>query len=226
MLRALGLTLSLLVMVGCHGRFKRNVGSIDDVQLQLLTTSGASAVLPRSYYVGDPTPDSDAEVAANVVGSVASGVFNVVQGVKEAQLREKIGRVDIGRSNDAMLNSLASTLGGGPPFAVRGRNDSGNLLQLELVEWGLQVPSLGVQGSFTYKVRAKLFTEAGRKVYKSRLRCNIAAGDPSAVAQGLLVVNNAKQIKKMSDAELQDAFDAMAEYCGGVFVARMRQHAS
>ena len=215
-----------ILAVGCHGRFKRAVGSIDDVQLQAVTVSGPSANLGRAVYVGDPTPDSDGEVAANVVGAVATGVFNVVQGVKEAELREKISQIDIERSNDAMLDGVANALGSGPPFGAVPRGAAEPLLQLELVEWGLQVPGVGIPGSFTYVVRARLYDGDGRKKYKSRLRCDIQAGDPSPVSQALLLVNNAKQVKQMSREELQGSFDALASYCGGVFVTRMRRHAS
>ncbi|MEO0601028.1 MAG: hypothetical protein AAF211_06305 [Myxococcota bacterium] len=217
--------LTLVMFSGCHARFKRNVGSVDDVQLQVLALNGPSAALGRAYFVGDPTPDSDGEQAANVIGAVAAGVFNVVQGVKEAEIRNKIAQIDVQRSNDAMLNGVAKTLGSGPPFEARGRGDSDNLLQLELVEWGLQVPAVGVPGSFDYVVRARIYNGDGRRIYKSRLRCQIEAGDPSPVSQALLLVNNAKQVKRMSIDELQASFDTLAEFCGGVFVSRMRRHA-
>jgi len=217
--------ISVVMITGCHARFKRNVGSIDDVQLQLMTLNGPSANLGRAWYAGDPTPDSDGEVAANVIGAVATGVFNVVQGVKEAELRAKIARVDIERSNEAMLDGVARALGSGPPFEALPRGASENLLQLELLEWGLQVPGVGVPGSFDYVVRARLYNADGRRIYKSRLRCDIQAGQPSPVSQSLLLVNNAKQVKKMSDAQLQESFDALAQYCGSVFVTKMRRHA-
>ncbi len=217
---------ALVTLAACHGRFKRSVGAIDDVQLQAVTVSGPTANLGRAWYPADPTPDSQGEATANVVGTIAAGVFNIVQGAKEAELRNKLAQVDIERSNDAMLDGVARSLGSGPPFEARGRGSSGNLLQFELLEWGLQVPGVGIPGSFDYVVRARLYERSGRLVYKSRLRCNIQAGDPSPVSQSLLLVNNAKQVKQMSMEELQASFDALAEYCGSVFVTRMRRHAS
>jgi len=224
-LRLLTATLALATITGCHARFKRAVGSIDDIQLQAVTTAGPSAQLGRAYYVGDPTPDSRGEATANVIGAVATGVFNVVQGVKEAEIVRRISAIDIERSNQAMLDGVARALGQGPPFEARPMGQSDNLLQLELIEWGLRVPGVGVPGSFSYVVRARGYDSTGRRIYKSRLRCDIMAGDPSPVSQSLLLVNNAKQVKRMTDGELQGAFDALAEYCGSVFVTRMRRHA-
>lgn len=217
---------ALAAMVGCHGKFKREVGSIADVKLQVVTAAGPSATLGKVGYFGDPTPESRKEAAADAVGVAAATVFNVVQAVKEAEIRERIARaVDIGVTNSAMLTGVASTLGSGPPFEVVGMNESANVLQFEVLDWGLQVPAVGVQGSFTYRIRARLYKEGGDRVYSSRMTCDIAAGSPGATAQALLLVNNARQIKQMSDEELQAAFDAMAEYCGSVFVARLRRHA-
>lgn len=220
----LTIVVTLTLMTGCHARFKKAARNIDAIDVDTLTIGGVNALLGRAYAPYDPNPDSNAEAAANVVGAVAAGVFNVVQGVKEAELRDRIAKVNIERSNRVMVDAFARALGDGPPFAVS--SDAKHLLQLELIEWGLQVPAVGVQGSFTYRVRARLYDPDGRTQYKTRMTCEIAAGDPSAVSQGLFVVNNAKQVKQMTLAELQDAFDAMANYCGTVFVTRMRRHAS
>lgn len=213
-------------LMGCHGKFKREVGSVSDVKLQIVTGSGPDATLGRAVYFGDPTPESDEEAVVDAVGVAATTVLNVVQAVKEAEIRDRIAQaVDIRLTNSAMLAGVADTLGGGPPFAAVGQNESGNLLQFEVLDWGLEVPALGAQGSFTYTVRARLYKESGERIYSSRMTCQIAAGAPGATAQALMLVNNARQVKEMSDEDLQAAFDAMASYCGSVFVSRMRRHA-
>ncbi len=214
------------IVAGCHAKFKREVRTIDDAQLTILTQAGASASLGRAAYVGDPTPESKEERTANLVGAVATGVFNTVQAVKEIDIMRRINQtVDIEKVNSAMLASLAASLGDGPPFAAVPSGRSENLLQLEVIRWGLQVPAVGVPGSFDYEVRARMYKGDGERIYSSRLTCQIQAGTPNVASEALLLVNNAKQVKQMSDEELQSAFEAMASYCGGVFVARMRRHA-
>jgi hypothetical protein len=220
--------LILIAVLGsaCHAKFKREVGDISSVQLQILTTTGPSSDLGRAVFVPSPVADSDEEVAANVIGAVATGAFNIVQAVKENELQKRLATaVNVEATNAAMLEGVSQTLGSGPPFHVARAGESENLLQLEVVRWGLSVPAVGVQGTFTYEVRTRLYMGDGDRVYSSRMRCDVAAGDPDAASQALMLVNNAKQVKQMTDAQLQEAFDTMARYCGGVFVANLRRHA-
>ncbi|MBX2799915.1 MAG: hypothetical protein KTR31_19705 [Myxococcales bacterium] len=225
-MRTIALFAALMSLVGCHAKFKREVGNIDDVQLQIITQSGPNAQLGQVYAVVDPDPETEEEAAANAVAAVAAGVINVVQAVKEEEVRRKLAdAVDIEATNSAMLQGVADTLGGGPPFSVAGSGASDNLLQLEVMSWGLSVPNIGAQGTFTYQVRARVYKADGDRIYSSRMTCEIAAGTPGAGSVALGLVNNVKQIKKMSNEELQTSFSAMAEYCGSVFVAKMRRHA-
>lgn len=224
MFRSLVLS-ATLALSACHAKFKREVQHIDAVQLQILTQAGPSAQLGHAAFVPNPAPRSDEEAAANVVGAVATGAFNVVQAVKETELRKRLAAVNVEATNAAMLDGVSQALGSGPPFHVARAGEAEDLLQLEVVKWGLSVPAVGAQGTFTYEVRARLYKGDGDRVYSSRMRCDVAAGDPNVASQALQLVNNAKQVKEMSDEELQAAFDTMAHYCGGVFVARLRRHA-
>ncbi len=219
----LGLVVALLA-TGCHAKFKKHADQVGAAQLQVLALGGADAQLGRAGVLLDPTPESDEEAVAGAVAAVAAGVFNTVQAVKEAELRDRIATaVDPSLTNEAMMLGVTETLGGGPPFSIA--EDARSLLQLEVLSWGLSVPTVGASGSFTYTVRARVYLPDGERIYSNSLTCVVGAGAPSAVSQALGLVNNAKQVKQMSDAELQDAFDAMARYCGGVFVTKLRKHA-
>lgn len=225
MFRIVALSVVAGLATGCHAKFKREVGSLSAVQLEIITQSGPTASLGGVVVLADPTPESDAEAVVDGVASVAAGIFNISQAVKATQISNRLAEVvDMGRTNSAMLEGVTRTLGN-TPFAIVNADQSGDLLQLEVLEWGMQVPSLGVQGSFTYEVRARIYKADGDRIYSSRLSCEIAAGSPGAGSQVLGLVNNVKQIEEMSDEDLQASFEAMAEYCGGVFVTKMRKHA-
>ncbi len=220
---ALGLTVALAS--GCHAKFKKNVGSLDAVQLDILLQSGPSVSLGGAVVVADPTPESDAEAIAGGVAAAAAGIFNVTQAVKANKLNNRIASaVDLERTSSVMLESVAQTLGNAP-FSVAGEGVTQDLLQIEVLDWGLEVPALGAQGSFNYNVRARIYKGNGDRIYSSRLSCEVAAGSPGAGSQALGLVNNVKQLEQMSDDELQEAFEGMADYCGGIFVAKMRKHA-
>ncbi|HHO51829.1 MAG TPA: hypothetical protein ENK18_13360 [Deltaproteobacteria bacterium] len=212
-------------VTGCHAKFKREVGSIDAVQLEIITQSGPSASLGGVAVPVDPTPESDAEAVVDGIAGVAAGVFNLTQAVKAAKISDRLAStIDIDRTNSAMLEGIAAALGH-TPFSVVRADQGGDLLQLEVLNWGMQVAGLGNQGRFTYEVRARIYKADGERVYSSRLSCELAAGAPGAEARALNLVNNVKQLDEMSDEQLQESFEAMAGYCGEVFVAQLRKHA-
>lgn len=202
----LGLVL-LTLASGCHGRFKRAAPALGDVRAQVLSEQRPSVRLGS---------------APGEVGMVV----DLVNGVKTVDVERKLQRsVDVDTMNAAFLEGLHDGLEGGPPFGLTDEKRA-PVLQVEVMNYGLEVPSLGAQGVFTYDLRVRLYDRDGRRVYKTRLSCDTPAGDPKAVSQALGTVNNAKTVDQMGRRAIQHAFDEAAWLCGSELTAKLRKHAS
>ncbi len=215
------LSLSAAMIGGCHARFKKAVPTIDDINVQVITTGGPYVELGKIWSTpetGNPT--------ANLLMDIAAVAVNVSQEVKAIDQTARIySAVDIEGVNSAMSEGLGNTLGGGPPFAYATTTDTDATLQLEVLSYGLYVPYIGAPGEFTYTVRARMYRANGERVYKKTLTCEVGAGDPEAGEMILGVVNNIRELEEMSDEQINSAFSDMAYYCGTKFVTKMRRHA-
>ncbi len=211
-LAAAGLLSSAMLGTACHAKFKKYAPTIDSVDVQVLTSSGPSVYLGRL--------DSGEGLVADIVDTVV----NVSQAVNEAQVANRIAAaVEIGRTNEALERGFARTLQDGPPFPYV--EDSGAArVQMEVVSYGMQAPYLGAQASFNYDIRVRIYKGAER-VYSARTGCDTAAGYPDELSQALDLVNNRQQIDALTDKEIQDAFDAVAQWCGQEIVRKLRKHA-
>jgi len=213
--RVLNLTvLALFAATGCHAKFKKEAPTLGAVRVQVVMTGGPEVNLGKMYDYDDKG------------SALISSVVNVVQSVKEIDQTKRIAQaVEIGKVNAAMKQGLGETLGGGPPFAYSDQEIAPATLQLEVMSYGLSVPYLGAPGEFTYDIRARIYKANGDRVYKARMNCTVGAGDPSAAAVVLGVVNNVKQLKEMTNAQIQETFEVTANYCGQQWVRKMRKHA-
>lgn len=214
MIRSL-LAAALLLSLGCHAKFKKYAPTVGTARVQVITTGGPYVHLGEVNNVNE-------DGTANLVGSV----INVVQGVKSINLTQRIAdAVKVNDVNAAFQRGLIDTMGVGPPFGLNTDQGTPALLQIELESYGLDVPTLGAAGRFTYTARARVYTAEGKRIYSHRLTCETGVGDPDAAAVVLQVVNNVKQLKEMSDEQINDTFTAIADYCGGRLVTKMRRHA-
>ena len=221
MSRLIALTLSAAMVGGCHARFKKAVPTIDDINVQVITTGGPYVELGKVWG----TPDTG-NPAANLLLDVAAVAVNVSQEIKAIDQTTRIyNAVDIQDVNSAMTMGLGETLGGGPPFAFSSDSDTDATLQLEVLSYGLYVPYIGAPGEFTYTVRARMYRANGERVYKKTLTCEVGAGDPQAGEMVLGVVNNIRELNEMTDEQINQSFSDMAHYCGMRFVAKMRKNA-
>ena len=215
MLRAI-LPLAILIG-GCHARFKKLAPTIDAVHTQILVTTGPNVELGH-IAMGSSDPE------ANALLGVVNAAVNIAQEVQEVDLTTRIaGAVHPADIASSLDQGLAETLGSGPPFAYDG--EAGALLQLEIIDYGMYVPSLGAPGTFTFTARARVYTADGKKAYRNVESCSTGVGDPEAGAVVLGVVNNVKQLKEMSDEQINETFAAVARYCGSKFVTKIRKHA-
>jgi hypothetical protein len=197
------------VMPGCHARFKKYVDQIDEVRPQVITQAGPSVSLGGAG--GD---------------DLASAVVNVVQGVRAMKAADRLASaVRIDGVNSAFAAGVVEALGSGPPFGTSPDQDA-SLLQVEVVNYGLEAPVMGMAGTFNYDLRVSIYLPGGKKVYSAHHSCNVAFGDASAFSRAFGTVDNVRQLNEMSDDQIQEAFEWGARACGPQLVARMRKHAS
>lgn len=211
-LSLLPLAAFLLVGTGCHAKFKKHASSLGSVQTQVVNTGGVDVYLGR-LNSGD-----------GLVSAIIDTAVNVSQMINEAEVADRIvGAVDLGRTNAALAGGFDDGMGNGPPFSVEA--EAPNMYQMEVLEYGMEAPYLGAQAVFTYNVRVRIYQADGERVYSARTGCSTAAGAPPAVSRALGLVSNIKQLDQMTDAEIQDAFDVVADWCGHEIARKTRKHA-
>lgn len=199
---------SVLFGTGCHQRFKKHAASVGDVRPQVLVTTGPSVLLGGSS--GDGLVDA---------------AINIGQVVRSANVADRLAEaVDVDKVNSAFAESLVQALGDGPPFGST-TDGKASVLQVKVMSYGLQAPVMGVAGTFNYDLHVSIFMPDGKKVYNAQQKCNVAFGEASNLSKALGTVNNVKQVKEMSDEEIQAVFEGAAASCGEQLVMRMRQHA-
>lgn len=193
---------------GCHARFKRAAPDLERVRVQVLS---------------EQRPTVDTGLSA---GGEVAAIVSIVQGVALSGIEDKLLRaVDIAEVNAALEIGLDEALAGGPPFEITDRKKA-PLLQIEVVDYGMEVPEVGVQGRFNYDLKVRLYDRSGRRIYATRVGCDVPVGDPKGVSKAFGTVNNAKQVDEMRRKELQAAFEEAALMCGNELAAKMRKHAS
>lgn len=208
------LTLALPLLGGCHAAFKHQAGGLGDVQIRAMGAQYPQVNLAGSQNTATSTND------------LLSAVVGVVQSTNEANLERRISRVvDAKQVSSVLVDSVAENLGDGPPFTAAVGKGAGNVLQLDVRRYGLNVAEFGEQGTFDYVVRMRVYNNQADRIYNGRVRCELPLGDPAIASRALGAVNNTRQINKMSDQELQAAFDNVASWCGERIVEKMRRHA-
>lgn len=210
----LSLVALLLLGTGCHAKFKKHAPHLGAVRPQVVHLTGPTVVL-GGLEAEDGAPGE------HVVEAVAS----IAQQVRGEMLADRLARaVDTEVVDTSLVVALDETLGSGPPFALTD-DPSAPLLQLELTHYGLHVPAMGAQGRFEYHIRARIFLPDGTRVYTTHQSCSVPAGQPSPLARATNTVDNFRQIRRMSDAQITQAFAVAAETCGAALTARIRRHA-
>lgn len=221
MLRSLSLVAVVVLASGCHAKFKKEAPTLGAVDVQVITNGGPYVELGK---MGNPLAGQGGALEA--FGAIASTAVNIAQEVEGINQTERIANaVQISEVNRVFDAGIARTLDDGPPFAYTADSGAPATLQLEVLSYGLYVPWLGAPGTFTYTLRARIYKSNGDRVYSSSLTCEAGMGMASPVEQVLSVVNNVEQIEQMSDAEIQESFLSIADWCADLFVTRMRKHA-
>ena len=196
--------------MGCHTRFQREVANIDRVRLVITTPARLDIDLGRAY-TSDPrmAPVTDA--------------YNLDLWIKENELEAIIGaKVDQDQLSSAFQYGVRETLGPeGPPFAAV--DTAEDVLDLQVVGWGLQVFGWSSPAVFYYKVRVLGWHADGRRFYTANFRC---WGDPGPIQWLVSSVSRGTQAAQDLDpAVVQASFDRAANVCGQQFAQRLREHA-
>lgn len=195
-----------MLATGCHAKFKKNVGSIDHVQPDLIVHGG-------------PQVNLGASGADGLLGAA----LDMAQGVRSIDLTRRVSEaVDPDAVGDAFLVALDEGLGQ-RPFDLR--DTSRHTLEIQLVHYGIDVAAMGMPGALVYTFETRLYKGDGDRVYTASHSCAMSFSDPEAVSVVLGTVNNARAIKDMSDDELRAMFEGGAAYCADVVTARIRKHA-
>jgi hypothetical protein len=209
-MRRVAVLLTLGVLVGgCHAKFKKHAPQIEAAR----TTVHASQGL---------TVDLGMVNSDDLVGAF----INTVQAVKsQKQSKDLQQKLHTEPLLDALEQGVGEALDGGPPFAWT-EEDHTELLELEILKWGVAVPSLGDAGVFRLALRVRLYQTDGDRVYNARMSCTEALGSVSVAEEVFGAVNNVRTLEAYSDDDLQALFEGLAARCGDALVLRMRKHAS
>jgi hypothetical protein len=213
----------LQALLACHGPFRKNAADLHQVRVQV-TMSGEPDVDLGKFDQQNPGPVSRTPQAGNMTDAQA---MDAEQTANEIDLERALShRVAPHPLTENMTQGLLDTMKSGPPFELTTDPQVKHTLQIDVTSYGLHVPYIGAPGEFVFDVRARLVRgDTGKVVYSTSLRCDTEAGDPAASAVAIEAVDHMREIERMSDAELQGAFNDMAYYCGTYFAKRMQKHA-
>jgi len=195
-----------LMTSGCHAKFKKNASLLGDVQPQVVVAGGPTALLQG----GD--------------ASASGVVVTAVQIFRASKARDRLQEaVDVDHVSNAFVAGLDDGLSSGIPFGLTGAQDA-PVLQVEVISWGLEAPQMGRQGALTYRLRIRAYDRDARRVYATRHDCAVGFGDAPGISHALGTVDNVKQLNKLSNAELQQIYEAGARACGEQLAVRIRRH--
>ncbi len=196
-----------LLLGACHAKFKKHAPIIQRAHVEVTTLGPPQVVLGQA--------DGDG------IGSLA---VNAMQAIRGGELAKKIARaVDTEEMDARFSEAFVEALGDGPPFAASLKG-KGSLVSVEVVSWGMGVPEIGLQGTFSYSLVVRIYMPDGKRVYTNREACAIPVGDPDAFSQVLGIVDNAKAVDDMSRRAIREAFYETAAGCAAVVVSQMRKH--
>lgn len=149
--------------------------------------------------------------------------YNLDLWIKENQLEQIIsGKVDQDELSSAFQYGVRETLGpDGPPFAAV--DEATHALDIQVVDWGLQVIGWASPAVFSYKVHVLGLGPNGKNFYRANFRCWGDAG-PIRWLQAS-VTGGTKAVEQLDPLVVQASFERAANLCGQQFAQRLREHA-
>ncbi|MEZ4318538.1 MAG: hypothetical protein R3F61_13580 [Myxococcota bacterium] len=206
------LLLLVVLLSGCHGRFRRSVDSLSEVRLAPDTRVEPDVDLGR-IYTADPG-----------VGGMMADSYNLSQMLRENRMSAIVTeKLDPDQVSSAFAFGIRERLGDGPPFAAVDQADA--RIELNVVDWGLSAGGYPFPAMFTYKVRARGVRSDGTRFYRATFRCTGDAGEARWIDAFGFGTANARGLETLPAEVVQETFDKAAFQCGHQFAEKLRYHA-
>ena len=204
MSRPLALLVASSLLIGCHGRYKRNADALGKVRLEVRAPAG-----PQVSVDTAPLPTSGEAPATEVI-EAGVGVATVLLGHKvEKKLRRSIS------SDEAEAALTAAFLGdvAGEPLPYTVGTKGRAKLTIEIVDFGLDA-SGGTPAAYVM-TRTTIHDKTGKKVYKATEMCSRTIGPgmdvPLTTVDDLVAM---KQLSELSPKRMNTVVTAVVEQCG------------
>ena len=199
------MSILLLAVFGCHAALNKSAADLHEVRVQV-TMSGEPDVDLGNFDQNNKGPVSQTPSSANAMDAQA---MNAERTADEVDLERALAhRVATPPLTERMTQGMLDTMKSGVPFELTTDPSVKHTLQIDVTSYGLHVPYMGAPGEFVFDVKARLTRgDTGKVVYSTSLRCDTEAGDPAASAVAIEAVDHMREIERMSDEELQGAFN-------------------
>lgn len=211
MRESMRLAVSLLLLTGCHNRFRKAATSMDAVRLDADPTAPPDVDLGRIYTLNSG------------FNSTMTESWNLTQFSREVQFASMLeAKVDKEGMAAAFIYGVREQLGAGPPFAAT--DDATDVLYIDVVDWGLTVMGFGAPAAFTYRVRVTGEHPDGAVFYRTTFRCVGNAGRARWLDSMPWDRRFEPALEALPDTEVQETFDKAAFICGQELAAQMMRH--
>ena len=193
-LKRVAMAVVLAGLMGCGTSLKQAASTLDEV---------------RAEVVADGLPS----VHLGVLEGTTGPVEGMVNGVKMLVASKAVAKaIDVEGISQAFVDGLTEGLADGEPFGI-GSSAGAPILEVEILDLGLDLPSAGADGLFAYDVRVTLRDRQGNRLYRDRRSCEMPVGDPAALEQALLGSGGFQRPEGTPAQALQQAFEQVARSC-------------
>ncbi|GEM_PF-5114287 len=203
------------IALGCHGKYKKNLHKLEDVepQVQMLSVPEVDIALSNPVDQGD-----------SLLGAVLDTAATVGTAVEAHQLNQRLftlldGGDIAGQLHDSLLASSQNL-----PYTMGSGQDS---MVIQVTSYGINV--VGGTPQFFLSAKTRIYDGGTERVYKANTSCSVALGQSSAVlalvAESAAQYGALKTLEQMSDEDLTVLIDETVKGCGGKIAARLMKHA-
>ena len=198
----------LALATGCHAKFAKVAPELDTSTLTF-------------QFNGPPVVSLGTTSDDGLIGAIANTVQSVRSADQSLRIQQAIQPEDV---EAALHAGVTRGLSNGKPFRIVDEDSADAISRINVRRYGMFVDNIGDPGRFDFVAKLRVYGKDRRRVYGKRLRCSAGVGSPDLGAQVLQVVNNVKQLKSMSDEQINQTFVDIAAYCGSRFTQKMQKH--
>ena len=198
----------LALTAGCHAKFAKAAPELDTSTLSI-------------QFNGPPVVSLGSSSDEGLIGAIANTVQAVRSMDQTARIQQAIQPDDV---QAALRAGIVDGLKSGKPFSIVDGDTADAIARINVRRYGMFVDNIGDPGRFDFVAKLRVYGKDRKRVYGKRLRCTAGVGSPGMAASILQVVNNVKQLKSMSDEQINQTFVDIASYCGSLFTLKMQRH--